>query len=186
MLSGSSPPSPSASAARGQSVVEFALTLPIALFLLLGIVDLGRIYMTMLAIESAARQAADFGAYDSSNWIGDASDPDANHAKTLAGMVERSCVASRHLTDYVGSADTCNNPQVHVSLITSGGAPASGCDDHDRTPEPCRVRVELDYTFDLILPVGIDYQGVHYGLPTSYPFTTESVFAVSDFEADAS
>jgi hypothetical protein len=162
------------------------LTLPIALFLLLGIVDLGRIYTTMLAIESAARQAADFGAYDSSNWIGDAEDPDSNHAKTLAGMVERACVASRHLPDYVGSGDTCTNPQVSIALIGSGGAPASGCDDPDRTPEPCRVRVALDYTFDLILPLGIDYYDVHYGLPTSYDFTMQSVFAVSDFEANAS
>lgn len=164
----------------GQSIAEFAVTLPILLIVLLGIGDLARVYMTMMTIESAAREAADYGAYRSSNWIGDASDPESNHAKTVRAMTERACVASHVLVGYTGSGAECTNPQVAISLTTSSGDPASGCDEPERTPEPCRVRVDVSYRFDLISPVTLEL----IGLPSSLTFTRASIFAISDFEAD--
>ena len=47
---------------RGQSFVEFALVLPMLLVLLLGIADFGRVFQAGIALEAAARDAAEVGA----------------------------------------------------------------------------------------------------------------------------
>jgi Flp pilus assembly protein TadG len=47
---------------RGQSLVEFALVLPIMLLLLAGAIDLGRLFYAYVAVENAAKEGALFGA----------------------------------------------------------------------------------------------------------------------------
>ena len=47
---------------KGQSLVEFALTLPLLLLILIGILDLGRITATYVILENAAREGARYGA----------------------------------------------------------------------------------------------------------------------------
>lgn len=43
---------------KGQSLVEFALVIPILVMLILGIVDFGRIYHVYLTLDHAGREAA--------------------------------------------------------------------------------------------------------------------------------
>jgi Flp pilus assembly protein TadG len=160
---------------RGQSLVEFALVLPISLLLMLAVADMARVYTTMATVESAAREAADYGAYGSGNWEA------SNASGTMAAMEERACVASRHLTDYQGTATTCTNPVVRITLTEEDGTAASNCDDAARPGGPCRVRVDLDYDFSLLAPFGLDVAGHRYGLPDKLSFTRSAVFANSDF-----
>lgn len=47
---------------RGQSLVEFALVLPMLLVLLLGIADFGRVFAAGITLEAAARNAAEIAA----------------------------------------------------------------------------------------------------------------------------
>ena len=98
----------------GQSVVEFALILPILAILSLAIVDLARIYTTRVSVESAAREAADFGTFGSQKW-----DPAVYSIVpdgTVAKMERRACVAASDLPDYVGPDDACTNPSFAYAL----------------------------------------------------------------------
>lgn len=47
---------------RAQAVVEFAIIIPVFLFLLLMAVDFGRIFFTYVQVSNAAREAASYGA----------------------------------------------------------------------------------------------------------------------------
>ena len=169
---------------RGQALVEFALAVPIIFFILLGIYDMARVYTAQMAVESAAREAADFGAFNSERWMGDPTDTDSNYYKTVAGMTERACVATQTLEDYVGNASTCTNPDITIALTGTNGQAANNCDDASRPQGPCWVQVDLEYDFDVLVPLGIDFFGARLGLPDTLTFTQSSTFAISDFTVD--
>lgn len=49
---------------RGQSLVELAIVIPLLLLLLMGTVDVGRIYFTYIALEEAAQEGSIYASYD--------------------------------------------------------------------------------------------------------------------------
>ena len=49
---------------RGQSIVEFALIAPILLLLIMGTLDLGRVFYVKIALQSAAREGAYYLSYN--------------------------------------------------------------------------------------------------------------------------
>ena len=56
---------------KGQTLVEFALTLPILLMLIFGIVEFGRAFQAWVTLENAAREAARYtttGQYDTAKY----------------------------------------------------------------------------------------------------------------------
>jgi hypothetical protein len=162
---------------RGQSVVEFALVVPLLLILVLAIVDLARIYTTMMSVESAAREAADYGTtLGAEKW-----QPGSTTDVTVAEMERRACTAARNLPDYAGAADgsTCTNPTFNHSLDPVGST--EPCENPDRAI-PCEVTVTLDYNFRLLAPVSIDFLGVQVGFPATIPFQRDSTFAMTDID----
>src|SRR5512142_69595 len=47
---------------RGQSLVEFALVVPVFFFLLAGAIDFGRLFYTYVGVTNAAREGAAYAA----------------------------------------------------------------------------------------------------------------------------
>jgi hypothetical protein len=169
----------------GQSVVEFALIAPLMLIIMLAIIDFARIYTTMMTVESAAREAADYGTFGSLRW-----DPGLYNIATTgteAQMQRRACVASRNLPDYAGPDDSCTNPTFSYLLSGDKGATwvpyssALSCDDKVRNP-PCWLKVTLHYDFHLIAPLNISVFGTSFGLPSTIGFDRVSIFPVTDLE----
>jgi Flp pilus assembly protein TadG len=172
---------------RGQALVEFALVLPIMLILLMAILDLARIYTTMMSVESAAREAADYGTtLGAGKW-----QAGAPADGTVSAMQLRACTAASDLADYEDPdgdpATGCSNPSFAYCLTAAVGGtcgpldPAAGCDVPTR-PTPCTVTVTMTHTFRLLAPVGIDFFGVRLGLPGSLTFARDSTFAMTDID----
>ena len=160
--------------------MEFTLLAPIMIIMLVAIADMARLYTTMMSVESAAREAADFGAFYTFNWE---TTPVDNRSLTEAEMTRRACVAASNLPDYAGPADnsTCTNPTVvSIDLIEPPGV--IDCSAVPRDDEPCWVEVTLRHTFRLIAPLSFDFFGTTLGVPNSITFERSSTYAISDFE----
>jgi hypothetical protein len=181
---------PNSSARRrraGQSIVEFALVAPIMLVILLGILDLARIYTTMMSVESAAREAADYGTTLGAGKWQDGPPKD----QTVTEMQRRACVAASDLPDYVDpdnpTTGNCTNPSFDYCItISTGGTcnpfdSTAGCEDPLRAP-PCMVTVTLTYDFHLLAPFRFEFIGVTYGLPSTLTFSRDSTFAMTDID----
>jgi hypothetical protein len=152
----------------GQSVVEFALIAPLLLFFVVAIADLGRLYVSAVAVEAAAREAADYGAFKAEYWT------PVNEPTTVAEMERRACsaAAGSHLEGYAepaGTVDhaTCTNPTFTYTLEPDDPS----CSD-PLTEPPCVVHVRLDYDFKMI--------GAFPPLPDTVHIGRNSRFAVSD------
>jgi hypothetical protein len=170
---------------RGQSVVEFALVLPIMVVLLLAIVDFARIYTTMMTVESAAREAADFGTtLGAGKW-----EAGAPRDTTETEMKRRACVASGSLPDYEDPNDpstgNCTNPSYDYCMTVPEtgvcGPPDDSCVDPLRA-QPCTVTVTLTYAFQLFAPFRINFLGRDIGLPATIDVVRDSTYAMTDID----
>ncbi|HEX5591376.1 MAG TPA: TadE/TadG family type IV pilus assembly protein [Candidatus Limnocylindrales bacterium] len=165
--------------ARGQSLAEFALVAPILLLVVVAIADFGRLYNSMVAIESAAREAADYGSFKSSHWTA------VNAPTTVTEMRYRACTAAAgsHLEGYQGLPDNsdCTNPLMECSLEPDTG-PASDCATYadpecsDSTNDPpCTVHVTMTFTFRPFF----NFQLFGWS-PLQITFERHSLFRISD------
>jgi hypothetical protein len=173
---------------RGQSVVEFALVLPIMVVLLLAIVDFARIYTTMMTVESAAREAADFGTtLGAGKW--EAGMTGLPRQTTVDEMNRRACIASSNLPDYEDAdgdpATGCSNPIVDYCMTVPEtgvcGPPDDSCVDPLRA-QPCTVTVTLTYDFHLFAPFNINLGGRQIGLPATIEVVRDSTYAMTDID----
>jgi hypothetical protein len=159
--------------------------------LLLSILDFSRVYTTMMNVESAAREAADYGTmYGAGKWeFGPALD------SNLAEMQRRACVAASDLPDYDDpdgdATNGCSNPAFAYCVTTVDGGPcdpltddSAGCNDPLRA-DPCTVTVTLTYDFHLFAPVSIEVSGNQIGFPSTITLTRDSTFAITDIDLSA-
>jgi Flp pilus assembly protein TadG len=158
----------------GQSVVEFALVAPVILLLLVAIADFGRLYTSAVAVEAAAREAADYGSFHAINWQ---TTPVDNRSILVAQMEKRACTAAAgsHLEGYAeppGTVDhaTCSNPQ--FSYFLEPDVPACS---NSLTEPPCVVHVRMDYDFETILGIT--------PLPATLHISRDSRFQMADLTA---
>ncbi len=101
---------------RGQGLVEFALTLPVLLLILLITIDIGRLFYSYIAVHNAARIAANYAATHADAW------PPVS-ALTTAQVAEYHAQIDRDLSGLM-CTDTVNDP-----VFSPGGVPPRGPGD---------------------------------------------------------
>ena len=170
---------------RGQGLTEFALIAPVLLLIVVAVADFGRLYNSLVAVEAAAREAADYGTFNSVYWDASVGNPPV----TTAEMKRRSCTAAAgsHLEDYsepVGTVnhENCDNPTFVCTVLPSDGSPNSPCNSYpvgvcsvSTTDPPCSIQVKLTYTFRPFFSFSL------FGwTPLEVTFDRVSTFRISD------
>jgi Flp pilus assembly protein TadG len=113
---------------RGQALVEFALTLPIFLLLIFGLIDMGRFVFGQSTLSQAAREGARLGAVEAF-WVGNTTDPSCNQTggpvcpADVAALRSDIAVATNRMMTPFGTISASN---VHVHCDAAGAAPPTG------------------------------------------------------------
>ncbi len=91
---------------KAQSLVEFALILPIALFLMLGFLDLGRAIFNYATISNMVREGARFAISDST--VAASSGTDLPYQNTIA-----------HMNDFAFSIPQISTTPLDINCLTT-------------------------------------------------------------------
>jgi hypothetical protein len=102
---------------RGQSLVEFALVLPMLLVLLLGITDFGRVFQAGIVMEAAARNGAEAAAQEYLQMSrGDAVLTTTEYSRLHGVALEAVCAEAERLDNRVESGGVCTMPAAAVCI----------------------------------------------------------------------
>jgi Flp pilus assembly protein TadG len=132
-------------AGRGQSMVEFALILPILMLLMVGLFDLGRVVFTGNALSDGARQGARNATTDPAA---------ADYCVRVDGAV-RSAIRGQALSTFTVTYTTVDKLGVETGsyVLCQNGVDGPGKGSLPVTARPGdRVRVDLQASISLITP----------------------------------
>jgi len=196
--------------ARGQSLVEFTLILPIVLILLLAVADFGRIFATGITLESAARTAAETAASEYVREDAATAAPltPAAYARIHQHAWSSVCDEASALPNAVpnpgGQCDglatvVCVHDGLDPScgdLYNSSGAPPAGCPALAAGARPSNsqaaqagltesskwVEVRVCYKFTAVLGVQLPFVGgTMRALAGEFPLERIRTFTVADY-----
>ena len=124
---------------RGQSLVEFAMALPVLLFLTLIALDFGRVYLGYINLQNMARIAANYAANNPDAW----------------GSPADAAVQTRYESQVLGdaSASNCDLPVKSGKPVVPDPVFVDGTGDGVATGLGDSVRVQLSCRFAVITPV---------------------------------
>lgn len=138
---------------RGQTLVEFALILPVLALLTVMSLDFGRVFFGWVALQNSARIAADRGAMTADEWA----DPsDATVRTQYRQAVENDL-----------KAINCTYPAIPDPTFTDADADGNNHGLGDR------VSVVLTCTFDLLTPLARDVLGGSVSLTADAHFRVQ-------------
>lgn len=136
----------------GTSLIEFALVLPVLVFMLLGLIEVGRYAYYAIVAANAARAGVQYGAQD------------LRTAQDTTGMQSAASVDAMSLASLTAKAtDLCSQNGSAPAQCATGAVPASG--------NVYYVKVQVTGTFSSLLS--------YPGLPTNIPVSGSAMMRVT-------
>jgi len=124
---------------RGQGMVEFALVFPLLLFLVLGIIEFGRILFNYSAVVSASREAARYGAA----------------IQDIGGGIPqyKDCEGIRDAAKRIGGSVGISDADITIQYSNTGGVYATACPPSQEVRLSDRIAVSVETTISPIVPM---------------------------------
>jgi Flp pilus assembly protein TadG len=105
---------------RGQSLVEFALVLPVLLILVLMAIDFGRLFSSWVTLNNAARVAANYAAANPYEAFGAGSDYETQVNKEGFGSLNATCAtAGVPVPDFADTAVDTNTTKRNMGDVAT-------------------------------------------------------------------
>jgi len=153
---------------RGQTLVEFALVLPMLLVLLLGIVDFGRVFASGITVEALARNSAEAGAQEylqARRAAAPAQPTGSEYAAVHLRIQEVACEEAKTLANRAMTGATCTMPVIGSCIHDEWGSHCSA--PSGTVPSSCSLMASWPPTL-ASMAGGLPYVQV----TTCYQFTT--------------
>jgi Flp pilus assembly protein TadG len=152
---------------QGQSLVEFALTLPLIMLLIVNAVNFGGFLYAWITVANAARAGAEYALMGAAM----ATSPRPPSAAQITALVTNDIVSLPNRASLQVRVCTVNNT---VLLCTGTGSGTTPTD-----PEPTRfvlVAVDVTYTYQPFIPLwNFAGLGIHATLPATTIHRTASM-----------
>jgi len=144
---------PTASSRRGQSLVEFALTVPLFLLLVFGVLDFGRLFFTQMTVQHAVRQAGRFAV--TGRHLTDGQGTPLTRVNSIKQVVQQ-------------SAPSIQSGDIQISSVNGGTGSAGGPSD--------TMTISVTYRLQIITPLVAPF------FPNGeYAFTARTTFKNEPF-----
>jgi Flp pilus assembly protein TadG len=154
------------SAASGQSLIEFALILPLVLLLVVNVVNFGSFLYTWITVSNAARAGAQYMILSSAS-VGYPRDATAAQITTLVQNDLGSTIGSNATINVC----TNNNGVYHPIAAGSGACASANNTDGFSDPESLYVLATVDVTYTWRPPIPL-WNFPKLGIHATLPYTT--------------
>ena len=139
----------------GQNIVEFALLLPILMYILMGIMQFGLVFAAYLTINNAVREGARWGSIS----VYDTSSTATVNEETRHDGVRDRIIAGRGILNIptTGSNDNFNSGDA----VWASGTVATDC--FSQSPTPTAAWKDGDFTICYSIPTGVSANDARRG-----------------------
>ena len=145
----------------GSALVEAALTLPLLVSMLLGVVELGRVTYIAIETSNAAKAAVQYGAQNSMTAIDQA-------GMEKVAQLEASGLASKNVNLSISTTGDCSCSSPDTDSVKP-------FDCHNAPPDSCPSPSHIEQTITATVTASFDPVITLPGIPTPFTLTGKAV-----------